>query len=838
MLEFLPFLLSPPDSLDLYPENYNLRLVFLSVAVAVLASYFALYVAPKIRQAESRTAKLTWVGSGALTMGLGTWAMHFIGMLSLNLPCGVTYNPALTLLSLAPAVLASAIALRIIAGSGNGLVQTVFGGILLGAGIGAMHYTGMAAMTIEGAIRYAPFLFFLSIVVAIGLAFIALQVRATLKFLGRWRDPAAALVMGGAISGMHYTAMDAVYFVKGTAVVIPTASAYSPEYLAIMVVAISALLALLAGLIAAAYQSDTARKLRETEERWEFALDTSGDGVWDWDIVKNKVLFSKQWKIVLGYGEDEACPAHSEWMANIHPDDLPAVLGNTERCLSGEVAEFNSEYRLLCKDGGYKWIMDRGRVVSRDREGHPTRMIGTNTDITHRKAAEERITQLAFYDPLTDLPNRRLLMDRLQHALSASMRNGTGGALFFVDLDQFKILNDTLGHDTGDRLLHQAARRLLTWVRESDTVARLGGDEFVIMLDTLSDNPEEAASQAEVVGEKIRAAFTPPFQLIDHDYHSTPSIGVTLFGAKRTSVDELLKEADIAMYQAKAAGRNTMRFFDPDLQAAVQARSIMEEDLRRGIESGQFFLTYQPQVNGNRIIGAEALIRWRHPERGIVSPLEFIPLAEETGLILPLGRWVLESACAQLLAWAAQPHTAELTLAVNVSARQFRQADFVEQVQSVLNRTRVEPSKLKLELTESLLIDDVDAVIAKMAALKACGVSFSLDDFGTGYSSLSYLKRLPLSQLKIDQSFVRDILVDSYDAAIARTVITLAQSIGLTVIAEGVETEAQRQFLADNNCHTYQGYLFSRPVPADEFEALLNASRASVMSYKNTNVGA
>ena len=448
-----------------------------------------------------------------------------------------------------------------------------------------------------------------------------------------------------------------------------------------------------------------------------------------------------------------------------------------------------------------------------------THYVGTFSDVTHRKEAEDQIKQLAFFDPLTGLPNRRLLTDRLNQALAARTRNDREGALLFVDLDDFKKVNDTQGHETGDLLLQDVARRLITSFREADTVARLGGDEFVVLLADLSGDPEEAAAQAEIVGEKILSVLGEPYQLSGNLFRITPSVGITLFGNQRGSIDELMKQADIAMYQAKAAGRNTLRFFDPGLQETIQARVVLEAQLRQGLKEDQVLLYYQPQVDAKgHLLGAEALVRWRHPQRGLMSPAEFIPLAEETGLILSLGNRVLESGCAQIVAWTGRPETSDVTLAVNVSVRQFQQADFVEQVLDALNRTEANPSKLKLELTESLLVENVQDVIEKMFALKAKGVGFSLDDFGTGYSSLAYLKRLPLDHLKIDHSFVRDVLTDPNDAAIAKTIVTLAQSLGLGVIAEGVETSEQRDFLASSGCHIYQGYFFSKPLPADTFE--------------------
>ncbi|RXZ37059.1 EAL domain-containing protein [Oxalobacteraceae bacterium CAVE-383] len=439
-----------------------------------------------------------------------------------------------------------------------------------------------------------------------------------------------------------------------------------------------------------------------------------------------------------------------------------------------------------------------------------------------RQLVKEKIDNLAFFDQLTGLPNRTLLLDRLQQSIAASKRSGKYGALLFVDLDNFKTLNDTLGHDIGDLLLTQVAQRLLPCVRERDTVARLGGDEFVIVLAEMAVAGNDVATQIGKISEKIRAALSQPYLLGEVPYYSTASIGTTAFLGDTVGNDQLMKQADLAMYKAKEAGRNAWRFFDPYMEHALKAQAALEDELRRAIAEGQLVLHYQAQIVGElRVTGAEVLVRWQHPERGVIMPGEFISLAERTGLILPLGHWVLESACRQLAQWASQPALSSLTLAVNVSAHQFRQADFVDQVLAVLADTGANPKRLKLELTESMLVHNVQEIIEKMSALKVKGVGFSLDDFGTGYSSLSYLKRLPLDQLKIDQSFVRDILVDTNDAAIAKLVIVLAESMGLMVIAEGVEIESQRHLLAHMGCHAYQGYLFSRPVALEAFEALV-----------------
>ena len=456
----------------------------------------------------------------------------------------------------------------------------------------------------------------------------------------------------------------------------------------------------------------------------------------------------------------------------------------------------------------------------KDEAGQTTHYVAIFSDLTERLHAQTHIDTLAFYDPLTQLPNRRLLLDRLAQVQHASTRHSRKNALLFVDLDNFKTLNDTLGHRQGDLLLMQVAQRLKACIREGDTVARLGSDEFVVMLENLSEDDIEASTQAETVADNVLKAFQPDFALDHGAHHATPSIGITLFGGDSPeSSEQPLRHAELAMFQAKAAGRNTLRFFDARMQAEVSAHAALEADLREAVQQQQFLLHYQPQVVGaGRLTGAEALVRWQHPQRGLVSPGEFIPLAEETGLILPLGLWVLEAACTQLAQWATQPVFSHLTLAVNVSAKQFREDNFVPQLLALLESTGANPKRLKLELTESLLVSDVEGVITKMLALKACGVGFSLDDFGTGYSSLSYLKRLPLDQLKIDQGFVRNILTDTNDAAIAKMVVALADSMGLAVIAEGVETQAQKEFLARIGCHAYQGYFFSRPIPLADFE--------------------
>ena len=449
-------------------------------------------------------------------------------------------------------------------------------------------------------------------------------------------------------------------------------------------------------------------------------------------------------------------------------------------------------------------------------------------DISGRKATEEKIHHLAFYDTLTDLPNRQLLLERLERALLEGEITQQFGALMFIDLDDFKILNDTLGHLKGDLLLQKVAVRLRGCVRQHDTVARLGGDEFVVLIESLGLQPEAALSKAQAAANEVLAVLREPYDLAGFEHHSTCSIGVTSFGGLACSVSDLLKQADLAMYQSKSLGRNTVCFFDPTMQAIASANAALTVDLRTALQQQQFVVFYQPQFDrSRRMVAVEALLRWPHPQRGMVSPSEFIPAAEETGLILPMGQWVLMQACEQLAVWAQRSETAQLSIAVNVSARQFRHPDFVDSVVAAIQSSGCRADCLKIELTESLLADNMDSAIAKMNTLKALGVTLALDDFGMGYSSLSYLHCLPLTQLKIDKSFVADVCNSPNAAAISQAIIVMAQSLGLAVMAEGVETEAQWRFLADLGCGYFQGYLLCPPLPLDELNSFIRNHLAS-----------
>ena len=574
---------------------------------------------------------------------------------------------------------------------------------------------------------------------------------------------------------------------------------------------------------------ETQGALRESEERYALAVRGANDGLWDWDFDNETVHYTARWKAMLGYAEDEVGGEPDEWFGRVHDDDRERVRATLQAHLEGSTAHFESEYRMRHSDGSYLWMLCRAIAV-RDEAGKPTRMAGSQTDITARKHIEEQLSHQALHDPLTALPNRALLMDRLDQALrQAKRREGYLFAVLFLDLDRFKVVNDSLGHMVGDSLLTAVADRLRASIRESDTlargsqtVARFGGDEFVVLLDNIAK-----VSDAALIAERIAELLKEPFRVGDQEIYSTASIGIALSSAGYESPDAFIRSADTAMYRAKARGTGCYELFDADMHSHALKRLQVESDLRRAIASQEFEVFYQPIVSlrSGRIESFEALVRWRHPEQGLVPPVEFIPVAEETGLITSIGRWVMEEACRQVGAWQRElPPAASVSVGVNLSAIEFADEGLVDDVKRVLAESRFDPQYLKLEITESAIMENIEVVANTMRELCDLGIQFSIDDFGTGYSSLSYLHRLPMSILKVDRMFVRDMHASAESRQIVRTVVMLAHALQKDVVAEGIEEPDQLAALRGLRCRYGQGYLFSPPVPADEAAALLLAT--------------
>jgi diguanylate cyclase (GGDEF)-like protein/PAS domain S-box-containing protein len=551
-------------------------------------------------------------------------------------------------------------------------------------------------------------------------------------------------------------------------------------------------------------------------QRQKLHIESTPMGVIEWDVDSRAVLWNSAAENIFGYSSHEALGRHISFI--VHPTSLQQLEEAVEAILSGQ-ANHNFVHENLRQDGEIihcEWL----NTPLKNPDGSVVGWASLVQDKTAFKKAQEEVYQLAYFDVLTNLPNRRLLLDRLSQALIASKRAESYGAVIFLDLDNFKTLNDTKGHAVGDLLLREVAARLHRSVRENDTVARIGGDEFVLVLSILGQTQEQAQATCHQIAEKVIQEINRPYHLNAHEHHSSASVGVCLFLGQELSVDEVLKRADTAMYQAKQAGRNNMQFFNASLQPALDLRARLQNDLRLSLVNEELVLFYQVQVDHQfNISGAEVLIRWMHPEMGLVSPAEFIPLAEDSGQIIPIGTWVLREACQRLKTWEASKQNADLRLSVNVSARQFGQSDFVNQVSMALSIAGCQARLLRLELTESLVLQNIEDVVSKMRALKELGVSLAMDDFGTGYSSLSVLRYLPLDELKIDQGFVRELLVDSDDMVIVQTIIAMGKNLGMEVIAEGVETQEQAALLQKFGCMAYQGYLFGKPMPIGEFEA-------------------
>jgi diguanylate cyclase (GGDEF)-like protein/PAS domain S-box-containing protein len=561
-------------------------------------------------------------------------------------------------------------------------------------------------------------------------------------------------------------------------------------------------------------------RLRDVEARWRLALDSTGAGVWDLDIPANRILLSSRCKAMLGFADDEIGTRMDDWQQRIHPDDLSGLMSARQQLFDGGSDTFTNEHRKRCKDGTWKWIQTHGKVAARDAADVPVRVIGTNLDISERRQAEETIQRQANFDPLTQLPNRRLFLDRLGQEIIKSRRADVPLAILLIDLDEFKEVNDMLGHDVGDTLLQETARRIRSCIRDADTVARQGGDEFTVILTELSDR-----THIEDIAQKIIGRLAEPFHLGDEVAYVTASIGISLYPSDAGDIDTLMKHADQAMYAAKKHGRNCFSYFTASLQEAAQTRQKLSRDLRDAVVGNQLIVLFQPivELSSGRIHKAEALLRWQHPTRGLINPMTFIPLAEETGLINEIGDWVFRESAQYAKDWCRAFGT-DFQISVNMSPVQFR-ADGRARSEAWLRHLQdigLSGTNIIIEITESLLLHSQTDITDQLLRFRDTGIQIAIDDFGTGYSTLSYLKQFPIDYLKIDRSFVRDIETDANDMALSRAIIVMAHELGMKVIAEGVETVGQRNLLAAAGCDYAQGYLYAEtPLSPDAFEALL-----------------
>ncbi|KRE51503.1 hypothetical protein ASG85_18095 [Paenibacillus sp. Soil724D2] len=803
-------------------NTYDFPLVLLSIIIAIIASFAALDLGIRIHKAKGN-ARYIWLSGGAFAMGMGIWSMHFIAMLAFHLSIPVTYNVTLVIVSIIPAILSSGLALYIISQPSLSKFQVITGALFIGTGIVSMHYIGMEAMVMEAAITYNRFLWALSAIIAIVVSLVALL----LLFLAKensnkpgfgWRKARSALIMGVAISGMHFTGMSAASFKHDHQHISMSGSSFDNTLLAYSI-GIGMLIILGLVFISTFVENRFESQSLGSERKFRSVIESANDAIILADSKGIIISWNTGAQLIFGYQEKDVLgkmlqiiiperyrEAHKKGMERYLSTGKPHVIGKTVELqgLREDGSEFPIELSIA------DWVEDGNTYFS-----------SIIRDITERKKAEEKINQMVYLDSLTGLPNRRLLNDRLTQALDQASENKQIIGIMFIDLDRFKYINDTLGHAMGDRLLIEVAKRLRDCMGKMDTVSRQGGDEFIVLL------PNTTSDEITKKAQNIVNLFTRSVVLSDHEMFVTPSIGISLYPSDGRDIETLIKNADTAMYRVKEQGKNNFQFYTPDMNEAVSQKMKLEMGLRKGLERGEFKVYYQPQIDviSGKVIGVEALIRWQHPEWGNIPPDEFIPLAEETGLIIPIGEWVLYEACHQNKIWQNAGYP-PLRIAVNISSRQFQQNNLVEIVSKTLKETELDPQYLELELTESI-IQDSKYAITTMQKLKAMGIHLSIDDFGTGYSSLSYLKLFPIDSLKIDRSFTSNIFEDSKDAALVHTIIDMAHNLDLKVIAEGVETQEQLHFLRQRQCNEAQGYFFSRPVSGEELSIFLKKHSSS-----------
>lgn len=796
--------------------NYHVPLVLLSILIAVMDSFAALDLGIRIAKARNGLSRSLWLFCGAFAMGMGIWSMHFIAMLALHLSVTVTYNMTLVVLSIVPAILSSGLALHTVSRPTMRTYQVFIGSFFMAMGIVSMHYIGMEAMLLNAKMEYVPGLVAFSAIIAFTASLVALYllfaIRQNSSLPGLWmRKTGSALIMGFAISGMHFTGMSAAKISHIGHITVQPGTSFDTT-LSAYLVGIGTFLILSFVFISVYVDKKFEFQITKSERKFRSVFESANDAIILTDSKGIILSWNKGARHIFGYFETEVSGKHlklivPERYREAQQKGMERYLTTGNSHMIGKTVELQG----LHKDGREFPIELSLATWAEDGSTYFSSII---RDISERKLAEAKIDRMIYLDPLTGLPNRLLLNDRLVRALDQARENKQTIGIFFIDLDRFKTINDTLGHRIGDLLLTEVAARLQDGLSKTDTVCRQGGDEFIILLPNCST--EEVTRRAQHIVDVFRHSFV----LEGHEVFVTPSVGISMFPADGEDADTLIKHADTAMYRVKEEGKNNFQFYTPDMNEAITKKMQLEIALRKGLERQEFTVYYQPQVDvrTGTVIGIEALIRWRHPELGDLQPDDFIPLAEETGLIVPIGKWVLVEACRQNRLWqnmGFQP----VRVAVNISSRQFQQSHFVEHVRRTLEETGLDPKYLELELTESI-IQDSKYAISTMRKLKDMGVHLSIDDFGTGYSSLSYLKLFPIDSLKIDKSFTQNILADAKDTALVQTIIKIAHYLDLNVIAEGVETREQLQFLQQKLCDEAQGFFFSRPISVEEMSTV------------------